>query len=246
MLSILLLDTLYEEEINASELLKNAYARRELPIKRLAVFQELTQIRELPAEQLARYNVFVASFSKKMDEHIEFAQWLKRRKDHTYIVFILDKKADISACVRPSVRPSGILFVPLEKMRVFQTVHEIYVEYMRSAERETQPVFTIKTGGDYFTVNTGDISFFEAQGKKIAVKTRGQEISFYSNFDSVLEQLPDWFIRCHKGYVINTRHIAQVSFTDMTLKLKDHSVIPLSRTYRDELRTLLSVKGTSL
>jgi len=242
MLSVLLLDTLHEEEINMSDILKTAYTQRELPIKRLVAFNELSRLLEHPLEHMRRFNVLVASFSKTEDKYIEFAKSLRQQNENIFIIFVLDKQSDIAVCVRPSVRPSGILFVPLEKKRIYQTIKEIYIEYMRVSEREEQPVFKVKSSGEYFSVNTGEISFFEAQGKKIAVKTRGQEILFYSNFETVLEQLPDWFVRCHKGYIVNTKMIIQASFTEMMLKLKDQSIIPISRTYRDEIRTLIEPK----
>jgi len=237
------LETLNEDEINVSGILKTAYTRRDLPIKRLAVYDEISALTEDPIEQIRRFNVFIASFSKPEDRYIELAKKLRLQRENIFIVFVVDERVDIASCVRPSVRPSGVLLIPLEKERIYRTMKEIYVEYMRAAEREEQPVFTVKSGGEYFTINTGDISFLEAQTKKIAVKTRGQEILFYSNFETVLEQLPDWFIRCHKGYVINTKQITQASFTDMTLTLKDQSIIPISRTYRDEVRALIESRG---
>lgn len=243
MLSVLLLDTLHEEKNSVSNLIKAAYARRDLPIKRLAVLTELLPILASPAEQVGGYNVFIASFSKPEGEYIEIARKLRLQRENIFIVFVIDKAVDVASCVKPSVRPSGVLFIPLEKLRLYQTIREIYAEFLRLSEHEEQPVFTVKSGGEYFSVKTGDISFFEAQGKRIAVKTRGQEILFYSNFETVLGQLPDWFVRCHKGYVVNSKAIAQASFTDMTLKLRDQSVIPISRTYRDEVRSLIEQKG---
>lgn len=243
MLSIFVLDTLYDEECSVSEVLKEAYLKRSLPIKRLAVFNDFPTLRKVTGEQAESFNVLIISFSRLLEEYIELAQNLRKQRKDFFIIFIVDKKVDISLCVRPSVRPSGILFIPLEREKIYQTINEIYAEFMSSFEHEGQRVFTIKAGGEYFTINTEDISFFEAQGKKIAVKTRGQEIAFYSNFESVLEQLPDWFVRCHKGYVVNTRQIIQASFTQMTLTLKDKSVIPISRTYRDEIRMLIESKG---
>jgi DNA-binding LytR/AlgR family response regulator len=243
MLSILVLDTLQNNTVNATDCLKTAYAKRELPIKRLAVYDGLDSLGREPIEQFGRFSVFVASFSKPEREYIEFAKQLRERRERMFVLFVIDSKVDVSACVRPSVRPAGILFVPLEKKRIYQAINEIYGEYIKLMERREQQRFTIKSGGEYFTVNTGEILFFEAQGKKIAIKTRGQEILFYSNFEAILEQLPDCFMRCHKGYVVNTRMIAQASFTEMALTLRDQSVIPISRTHRDEIRQLLEAQG---
>ena len=244
MLSVVVLDTLADASV--SDLLKSAYAKRDLPIKRLVVCTEFAALIDASLEILKRCNVLIASFSKAIKEYVEFAKRIRRDNDRLFIVFVVEKDVDITAFVRPSVRPSGILFIPLEKARIYQTIKEIYIEYLRASEREDQPVFTIKSGGEYFSVNTGDISFFESQGKKIAIKTQGQEILFYSNFETMLDQLPDWFVRCHRGFVVNAKHIVKTSFTDMTLKLKDKSVIPISRTYREEIRALIEMKGVSL
>ncbi|NMA33880.1 MAG: LytTR family transcriptional regulator [Clostridiaceae bacterium] len=243
MLSIIVLDTMHDEEPNISDILEEAYSKRDLPVKRLAVFREPAPLFGFAEEQSDRFNVFIASFSWLRDEYMELAQNLRRRRKNLFIVFVVGRNVDISCCVRPSVRPSGILFIPLEKQRIYQTLSEIYVELLRSAERGEQPVFTIRCGGEYYTIDTEDIFFFEAQGKKIAAKTRSQEIAFYSNFEAVLEQLPEWFVRCHKGFVVNTKQIVQASFTEMTLTLKDRSVVPISRTYRDEIRTIVESKG---
>ena len=241
MLSVIVLDTMENSEV--SDLMKEAYANRDLPIKRIAIYEEFSRLLDVSSEAFIRCNLLVASFLNARKEYIEFAKKLRQENRGIFIVFVVDREADITMFVRPSVRPSGILFVPLDKARLYQTIQEIYTEYLRASERVEQPVFTVKSGGEYFSVNTGDISFFESQGKKIAIKTRGQEILFYSNFETLLDQLPGWFVRCHKGYVVNAKKIIQTSFTEMTLRLKDQSVIPISRTYREEIRSLVEPKG---
>jgi|LSQX01.3.fsa_nt_gb DNA-binding LytR/AlgR family response regulator len=243
MLSVVVLDILSNQKTSISSILETAYQQRKLPIKRLTVMRDTKTLMTHQKRCSEEYSVFVASFDSMKTEYIEFAMNLRSSNENIFIVFVVDRHTDISMCVRPSVRLSGILFIPLEKERVYQTIEEVYVEYIKLSVREEKRVFTIKSGGEYYPVNIGDISFFEAVGKKIALNTSGQEISFYSNFDSVLEQLPDWFVRCHKGYVVNIRHIEHVSFTNMLLTLKDKCMIPISRTYRDNIRACLKVGG---
>ena len=135
MLSIIVLDTMHDEEPNISDILEEAYSKRDLPVKRLAVFREPAPLFGFAEEQSDRFNVFIASFSWLRDEYMELAQNLRRRRKNLFIVFVVGRNVDISCCVRPSVRPSGILFIPLEKQRIYQTLSEIYVELLRSAER---------------------------------------------------------------------------------------------------------------
>lgn len=244
MLSVVVLDTLTDEGTSISSILKTAYQQRKLPIKRLTIVRDTNTLMSHQKECSEEFNVFITSFGSLKTEYVDLARDLRSSNENLFIIFVVGRQTDISMCVRPSVRPSGILFIPLEEALVYQTIEEVYVEFIKLSGREEKQVFTIKSGGDYFTVNIGDICFFEALGKKIALKTSGQEISFYSNFESVLEQLPDWFVRCHKGFVVNTRQIEHVNFTNMLLTLKDKCMIPVSRTYRDNIRACLKMGGT--
>jgi len=240
MLKVLLLDTLRNESVSA--ILKNAYLGRVLPIKRLSVFTGLTSLSKHPFEQVISHNVFISAFTKPEEEYLSFAKKIKMQNDGAFIVFVVDRFVDISVCVKPSVRPSGILFTPPDEISIHQTLREIYAEYLRLSERETSRIFTVKSGSGYFSINAGEIIFFEAREKKIALKTSGQEILFYSNFETLLGRLPDWFIRCHKGFVVNTKFIASANFPEMTLRLRDNSIIPISRTYRGEIKLHIESK----
>ena len=80
---------------------------------------------------------------------------------------------------------------------------------------------------------------FEAQGRKVALRTKAQEISFYSSFEQLAGQLPEWFLRCHRGYIVNMKKARNVSFAESVIELTDGSSVPLSRTYRDPMRAAL-------
>jgi len=243
MLSIVVLDTLRSDELNISSILKDAYGKRELPIKRLMLFSSIPSLRKSEDVFTRPQNVFLASFNNMQDDYLDVAKELRTKNNIFFTVFVVSKRIDISLIIKPSAQLSGILFIPPDKIKLYQTINEVYAEYMKLSSKEESPIFTIKNGGEYYTIDTGEILFFEAQGKKIAARTNGQEISFYSNFDAVLEQLPEWFKRCHKGFVVNTAQIAHVSFTEMSLTLKDKSVIPLSRTYKNNIREFLEPRG---
>jgi DNA-binding LytR/AlgR family response regulator len=101
--------------------------------------------------------------------------------------------------------------------------------------------FTIKVGSEYVTLATIDIFFFEAQGRKAVIKTKAQEISFYANFSELTDRLPEWFIRTHKGFIVNQKRIKSVNFTDMLLILTDGSTVPISRTYRTALKEVMGL-----
>lgn len=85
-----------------------------------------------------------------------------------------------------------------------------------------------------------DIIYLEAINRKIKVVTVNEEIQL-SNYtlQNILTELNDNFIRCHKGYIINTKYIHNIDNTNKLIKLKYTDVlIPIGRKYREDLRSI--------
>jgi DNA-binding LytR/AlgR family response regulator len=104
-------------------------------------------------------------------------------------------------------------------------------------------VFPVKSGAETRLLRTCDIFFFESQGRKTAIRTKAQEISFYSNFEDVLAQLPEHFLRCHRSFIVNAKKARSVSFSENLIAMADGSSVPFSRSYRAEVREKLGNPG---
>lgn len=163
---------------------------------------------------------------------------LRRRNGRLFVALVLPPDCDLSRFIRPSIQPSGVLFLPLVRGRLYALIREIEAE--RARTEGPGEVFAVKTGGEVFYVETQRISFFEARSKKIALKTDVQEILFYSSFDKLQSQLPGQFVRCHKGFLVNTALIQAVRWPEMELTMRDGSVLPISRTGRQVLQQALA------
>lgn len=244
MLNILALDTLPHTENSVGAFLSEAKTNGTLPIGMLSVHVDFAQLLAKKNIRYDAYQVFIAAFDRVKPEHIRFFQTLRQEQERMFIVFALARAADIQACVSPSLQTSAVWFIPVDKRHVHETITEIDAAYRRRTAEE--PSLRIKTGGEVFSLNPAQICFFEARAKKMAVKTTGQEIEFYSNFDKLMESLPPCFVRCHRGFMVNIRRITHVSFTDMEVRLDDNSVIPVSRSYKDTFKARLAEEGISL
>jgi DNA-binding LytR/AlgR family response regulator len=116
------------------------------------------------------------------------------------------------------------------------------IRVLRSDEDDGS-VFPVKIGSETRLLRACDIIFLESHGRKIALRTMAQEISFYSGFDGLTAQLPDWFLRCHRGYIVNTKKVLGADFALGILTLSDGSAVPFSRTYRDAVHAALDKTG---
>jgi DNA-binding LytR/AlgR family response regulator len=173
------------------------------------------------------------------DVHVEIALRLRAEWKVLFVIFILGDPADVTVVARPSIQVSGVLFTPPDTESIYKTMWEVYAEFVR-LHQSNQQRFVVKSGAEKIFVNIEDICFFEARAKKIVIKTLSQEISFYSNFEAVLEQVSEGFIRCHKGFVVNLRYIKGVNWRDMMLTMSDGSFLPVSRSYKQAVVDVLT------
>jgi hypothetical protein len=217
-------------------LLREAYEQRDLPIKRFSAYEDWHEA--LRGTEGQPVDAVVVAYGRKRDCYLKFVERMEERNPRLRVVFVPDCKR---AAPWPPVDGRGnqrLLHAPLDPSDLYLAIREIYADSLGHGRPGPSEggVFQCKIKGEHLAVDTDDILFFEAQGKMIALKSPGQEVKFYSNFEGILRQLPRWFVRCHKGYVVNLRQVASVSYTAMEIHLLDQSVLPVSRSYRDHLR----------
>jgi len=148
---------------------------------------------------------------------------------------------DLSALLRETLGDDEVAKLLKDSPKLRRLIKSMYGEIQRLSgdDEDDGSVFPVKSGAETRLLRTCDILFFEAQGRKVALRTKAQEISFYSNFEQLTTQLPDNFLRCHRGYIVNTKKVRNVSFAESSISLSDGSNVPFSRTYRDAVRAAL-------
>jgi hypothetical protein len=90
-----------------------------------------------------------------------------------------------------------------------------------------------------FLVPAADIDWLQAQGNYLGLRVNGHDYLLRSTLTEFLEQLdPARFARVHRSWAVNLDRIAEIEpldAGDARLKMKDGSLVPCSRRYRDAL-----------
>lgn len=150
-----------------------------------------------------------------------------------YTVLIAETPGEIMKYISARFRPSGVLIKPAQYAEAERIFDDICADMKRS--EGTAGRFRFRIRSREYSVNMDSILFFEAADKKVILRTAGQAFEFYMPMDKILSQLPDWFARIHKSYIVNSRHIAQIDRRNMTVVMDDNSRVYISRTYKDNL-----------
>ena len=75
---------------------------------------------------------------------------------------------------------------------------------------------------------------------RISVERKNKyEISFYSSLQKLEKSLPDYFIRCHRSYIVNFMFIQKADLINGEFYLNKKTVIPISQKYKAKLAKML-------
>lgn len=76
--------------------------------------------------------------------------------------------------------------------------------------KKTISTLTVKTGNKINLIHIPDICYFEAREKYVFIHTKEKEYLIDYSLGFLAERLPDEFIRVHRSYLLNTRHIKEM------------------------------------
>jgi len=100
--------------------------------------------------------------------------------------------------------------------------------------------FLVRKLGREFLVAAADIEWLQAAGNYVNLRVRGHDYPLRSTLGGIAARLdPQRFVRIHRSYIVNLDHVASIEpldTGDARLQLRDGGVLPVSRSYRAQLR----------
>jgi hypothetical protein len=113
------------------------------------------------------------------------------------------------------------------------------------AEPESPPErLLIKKLGREFLIQTADIEWIEASGNYANLHIKDSVYPMRITMDKVEKLLPSNFTRIHRSTIVNLEHIQEIQpldTGDYQVTLRNQKTLTLSRRYREEFKTLLSL-----
>jgi len=116
------------------------------------------------------------------------------------------------------------------------------VEYATETETKPPEELLLKdSSGVYQRVAPDSILYLESNGKNIIIHTEIYLITIANySVTKIQQMLPDYFIRCHRKYIINGRKIASYDKSTQFIHIGKSS-IPVGRKHKEELEGFLNL-----
>lgn len=142
---------------------------------------------------------------------VEAARQLRRRDAGCMLVFTTTSEEH--ALESYSVYAAGYLWKPYSQGQLDETLDwcvqnlaprlQVY-EFISERERCQVPL--------------REILFIEIYGRDAVLHTAKRSYTFHRSLSEIEQELPEEFLRCHRSYLVNMRHIARAEAADFLLK----------------------------
>lgn len=141
----------------------------------------------------------------------------------------------------PEVSPDMLLMKPYVYVKACKIIHRSLTWCCKdkSRKKKQEDVLKIRTGGEVYYFHYAQIHYLEARDKKIILHINEYEVSFYSSLQKLEKSLPDYFIRCHRSYIVNFMFIKKTDLINSEFYLNKKTVIPISQKYKAKLAKML-------
>ncbi|MCL1987600.1 MAG: LytTR family transcriptional regulator [Firmicutes bacterium] len=138
-------------------------------------------------------------------------------------------------------RTTGFLLQPLNVNVLRGHLNFIYEDFM-DVNMQYGGFLSFKAAGTVYKIAYSKIIFFESHGKKVKARTSTQEFEFYESLENVGKAAPNFFIQVHRSIYVNVDEIDTIDLQKKDIAMKDGSVIPFTKTFRDNLLAAVSNK----
>lgn len=154
------------------------------------------------------------------------------------IVIVSDPTISPVVYLIPEIRPATLLLKPFVSMEIRERIRSLFAA-MPQKDRTSDEMFVFQEEGESRRVPYAKILFFEARNKRIYIRVQSREYGLQGTMEALETVLPDFFRRCHRGFIVNVNYVSKVWYSRNAIHLTNGEEIPLSRSYKTVMKEAL-------
>lgn len=167
---------------------------------------------------------------------IGVAESVREKYRDAGILVIADVSISPKTYIKPSVMAGALILRPCTQEEIRHTLEEFVSSCIRKTAVSEEQYFSLETKKGIVRLPYDRIYCFEASMKRVLVRLKREEYSYYDTLETLGTILPQEFWRCHRSYIINSNRIREYNSVLNAVVMEDGSQIPVSRNYRRAIR----------
>ena len=170
-------------------------------------------LKDRPLLDLACYDV---SYKGSIDD----LERIRRDYQKLQLLIIADASMSPMEYIRPTILASSLLIRPISQEQAKEQLMELVEQFRDQTPYGQAESLVIETREGRTYVPLVQIYYFEAREKRIYVRLKKQELAFYETVEHLTERLPDYFVRCHRSFIVNRQRIRRVMLSKSLIELE--------------------------
>lgn len=171
------------------------------------------------------------------EKEIELLRAVRRQYAQSDFFLIADHTISPMEYLTPDIRAASLLLWPYQEKEQTQVLKTFLQDFFNHRDRsDTDGAYVVENQSGKVVIPYDQIYYVEVRERKVFIRLRNKEYSRYDSLENVMKQLSDTFIRCHRSFVFNTRHLDKVRLSENTIYLDHGMILPLSRKYKPAVK----------
>ncbi len=231
MISAILFDS-NEEELNKIEdFVSDAVSMLAEDELRIAAFSSVEKLKG-GMETLDLCDVVVAEFG----EDGSCVDIIRKKFGNIPLLLVVDITVSPAKYIRPGIMPSALILRPSSDDDMERNISDFLSASLKPTVADDEQMLMVETKFGDLKVPISKVVYFESKAKKVFLRLKNEEYGYYDTLEHLEATLPDNFVRCHRGIIVNMDYVERYATTEKTLYLKDDIFIPVSRSYNAAVR----------
>lgn len=182
----------------------------------------------------------IACIDITLPDSIRMAENIRKLNHHAHIILVATVDISPMSYMKPGIMAGSLLLRVYTDEQLKQVFEEAFRSYLRvfESDEDKEDMYVIDSREGRQVIPYSRIFYFEAREKKIAIACVEREILCYDTIASLEKSLPDYFIRCHRSFIVNKKRVKKLILSQNIIELEGNMVVPVSRSYKSILREL--------
>ncbi|MBE6856931.1 MAG: response regulator transcription factor [Ruminococcus sp.] len=197
--------------------LKQSLEKYAVPRNLDFIYYEFTNGRDLLASE-TDFDIIFMDYCMDDIDGLETSRRLRKKNVKSAIIFLTSNQQVIFEAFE--VNAYRFLVKPINEEKLFSALDDFI------ASLDDSCYMLLRTDEGDKKINVNDIIYTEASGKYCYIRTATDSIIYkktLSEFETALDN--DSFFRCHRSYLVNLRHIASHTSTEIIFENNERALI---------------------
>ena len=195
------------------------------------VFVSINREEALNIIHSGNIDLLIIDIVLKDDNGIFLAEDIQKIQPNIKTIFITDYGNVYYENIYEHITPQGFLEKPIQ--------YNILNFFIKQAENEyKKKTAKLKISYDFkeYLITVDDILYIQSSKRVCEIITNDKTYRCYKKLSDFLKELPEYFVRCHQSYIVNTKYIA--SYQSGQFTLTNGAIIPISDSYAKDAKNL--------